>query len=101
MICAASSNRKNGTLAIKDEYLPRVLAAKDRMLRRGRWKLVYQPLTDGYALSLFDLAVDPDCSENLAGEHPSIRDQLWESLRAMLARDPFSAQPLQSGQNLQ
>ena len=71
------------------------------MLRRGKWKLVYQPLTEGYALSLFDLAVDPECGKNLAEKHPDIRDQLWESLRALLARDPFGTIPHQSGQNLQ
>lgn len=93
-------DRQIGMLAVKDEYLPFVLSAKDRMLRRGKWKLVYQPLTEGYALSLFDLEIDPDCGDNLAEKHPDIRDQLWESLRALLARDPFGAR-VQSGQNLQ
>lgn len=94
-------DRQIGMLAVKDEYFPFVLSAKDRMLRRGKWKLVYQPLTEGYALSLFDLEIDPDCGDNLAEKHPDIRDQLWESLFALLARDPFGAKLHQSGQNLQ
>jgi hypothetical protein len=41
-------DRASGTLAIEQEYGTVTLAAKVRMIRRGKWKLVYQPLESGY-----------------------------------------------------
>src|SRR5581483_5797944 len=52
-------NPAEGTLTVKNEYRDRVIVAKDRMIRRGRWKLVYQPLENGFQLRLFDLQNDP------------------------------------------
>lgn len=73
-----------GTLGIKPEYSARIMAAKDRMLRRGRWKLVYQPLEGGYALRLFDLERDPGCQHDVSDTHPEIRDDLWMRLKAFM-----------------
>ncbi|MHB1054201.1 MAG: sulfatase family protein, partial [Thiobacillus sp.] len=75
------SDRNRGTLGIKPEYCERIMAAKDRMIRRGRWKLVYQPLEEGYALKLFDLIADPACNADVSGEHPGVCDTLWASLQ--------------------
>lgn len=75
-------DRSSGTLAIKPEYSKAILSAKDRMIRRGRWKLVYQPLETGPALRLFDLATDPACRQDASEQHPQVRAALWETLRA-------------------
>lgn len=77
-------NPKTGTMALKPEYEAQVIRAKDRMIRSGQWKLVYQPLVEGYLLRLFDLAVDPDCRHDLAAEQPEITARLWERLQAWM-----------------
>ena len=43
-------NKATGTISLKPEYLHLIIRAKDRMIRRGRWKLVYQPLQSGSLL---------------------------------------------------
>lgn len=65
-------NRVSGTLAIKPEYWDAIHAAKNRMVRRGKWKLVYQPLEDGCALRLFDIERDPGCRNDVSAQHPDV-----------------------------
>ncbi len=90
-------DRERGTLAIKPEYDAVILAAKDRMIRQGRWKLVYQPLRDGHALRLHDLAADPACRNDVSDAHPDVVAALWPRLRAFIGTLSDS----QSGQNRQ
>jgi arylsulfatase A-like enzyme/GT2 family glycosyltransferase len=68
--------RESGTLALKPEYQSIVLTAKDRMIRRGRWKLVYQPLKAGVLLRLFDVEADPECKMDVYSRHPDIAQAL-------------------------
>lgn len=70
-------NRGSGTLAIKPEYCGTIFAAKDRMIRRGKWKLVYQPLENGYALRLFDLESDPACQHDVSARYPEVQADMW------------------------
>jgi hypothetical protein len=77
---------EHGTLAIKQEFCPSILAAKDRMVRRGRWKLVYQPLHTGERLQLFDLDTDPECRRDLSTEHPAMTDALRRALTDWMAK---------------
>jgi arylsulfatase A-like enzyme/GT2 family glycosyltransferase len=77
-----------GTLAIKSEYRDIVLLAKDRMVRDGRWKLVYQPLESGQRLALYDVEADPGCTRDLAGDHPPVVARLWSELREWMEKDP-------------
>lgn len=81
----------SGTLAIKPEYSIRIREAKDRMIRRGRWKLTYQPLSDGYHLQLFDVTADPMCKRNLIEKHPDIADALWKNLGSWISPSPSAA----------
>jgi len=53
------------------------LAAKVRILRRGEWKLVYQPLESGYALRPFDLESDSACKHDVSAQHPEVRADRW------------------------
>jgi arylsulfatase A-like enzyme len=78
----------SGTLAIKPEYSARIREAKDRMVRQGRWKLTYQPLSDGHLLQLFDVAADPMCRQNLIDRHPEIADTLWKNLKSWIEHVP-------------
>jgi len=81
-------NHGSGALAIKLKYHGTILCAKDRMIRRGRWKLVYQPLANGYILQLFDVEADPMCKQNLIDQHVDIAATLWQSLRLWIERMP-------------
>lgn len=56
------------------------------MIRRGRWKLVYQPLSDGHLLQLFDVEEDPMCRLNLIDQHADIASMLWQKLRVWVGR---------------
>ncbi len=95
-------DRTSGTLAIKPDYCPAILAAKDRMIRRGRWKLVYQPLEAGHVLHLFDLATDPACQYEVSSQHPDVASDLWARLQAFVhAAARRSDAATQSGQKRQ
>jgi arylsulfatase A-like enzyme/GT2 family glycosyltransferase len=77
-------DRASGTLSIKPEYCHAILAAKDRMIRHERWKLVYQPLESGCLLRLFDLDTDAECQNDLSGSHPEIKSKLFKRLKVFL-----------------
>jgi len=77
-------DRDSGTLALKAQYAGITVAAKDRMIRSAGWKLVYQPLVDGYSLQLFDVESDPMCKTNVAAAHPEITEALWRKMEAWL-----------------
>jgi arylsulfatase A-like enzyme len=61
------------------------------MIRRGRWKLVYQPLQAGHLLRLFDLESDPACQHDVSAQHPQVTADLWASLQAFVQA---SGQPI-------
>jgi arylsulfatase A-like enzyme len=73
-------DERSGTLAIKEEYRAAIVEAKDRMVRRGCWKLVVQPTTNGPVWSLFDVEADPGCRQDLAARHPAVVADLKEFL---------------------
>lgn len=81
-------NDTTGTLAIKSEYRDIVLIAKDRMVRDGRWKLVYQPLENGMRLALYDVEADPGCTRDIAADHGPQVQRLWAELREWIEVDP-------------
>ncbi len=80
-------DKSSGTLAIKVEYSEQINAAKDRMLRHGDWKLVYQPLNTGAKIMLFDLATDPGCKKDLAATHRDIAEGLFDRLKKITQGD--------------
>ncbi|MGD9602576.1 MAG: sulfatase-like hydrolase/transferase [Gammaproteobacteria bacterium] len=80
-------DRVAGTISLKPEYRDVIVAAKDRMIRRGHWKLVLQPLDDGAEIALFDVSRDPDCRVNVARDHPDIARELHQALVAWMDGD--------------
>ena len=82
-------DKATGTLALKPEYQQQVIVAKDRMLRRGRWKLVYQPLTTGSQIRLFDVEADPGCRRDVSAEHSEIYSELWSRMELIMQEDHF------------
>ncbi|PIX75750.1 MAG: hypothetical protein COZ38_03940, partial [Rhodocyclales bacterium CG_4_10_14_3_um_filter_68_10] len=55
--------------------------------RRGRWKLVYQPLETGMCLRLFDLEADPGCTRDLSAAETAVTAALWAELREWMDTD--------------
>jgi arylsulfatase A-like enzyme len=83
----------SGTMAIKPEFSEQIIAAKDRMVRCDKWKLVFQPLDDGHILKLFDVEVDPSCLYDLAADQPEITSKLWARLAAWMSQDSIYIRP--------
>ena len=73
-------DKRTGTLAIKPEYQQAIITAKDRMVRVGPWKLIYQPTSGSPLYELFNLDLDPDCRHDVASEHPEIFRELRDLL---------------------
>ena len=65
-----------GTLAIKEEFKKPIIAAKDRMVRKGQWKLVYQPMSMGALFSLADMYADPEFRHDVSAQHPEVVAEL-------------------------
>lgn len=82
------SDDSTGTLSLKQEFRDRVVIAKDRMIRDGRWKLVYQPLEDGMRLVLYDVESDPGCTTDLSHSQPERVATLWAELAEWMEQDP-------------
>lgn len=80
-------NKSSGTLAIKPQYHDIVFKAKDRMIRIGRWKLVYQPIEGGTLHKLFDLETDPACKHNVMDQHPEVTDHLQKALMKWIGQE--------------
>ncbi len=80
-------DKHSGTLAIKQQYREIVCQAKDRMIRVGRWKLVYQPVEGGALYKLFDLETDPACQHNRALDKPEQTAVLKQQLLAWIEKD--------------
>jgi len=85
-------DKQDGMISLKPKYLDIVIAAKDRMVRRGKWKLTYQPLTDGVIYRLFDIEVDPGCQNDIIDRHPEIAAELRALLEQWIDDDPKTAQ---------
>jgi arylsulfatase A-like enzyme len=79
---------QSGTLSLKRDLLPTIVQAKDRMIREGRWKLIYQPMTDGARYRLYDLESDDGGTEDVAAQHPQVVEDLRQRLIAWMREDP-------------
>lgn len=80
-------NIVTGTISIKPEFESLVTQAKDRMIRTGKWKLVYQPLQESFLLRLFNLDQDPLCQDDVSENHPEIVNMLWKKLYCIIEDD--------------
>lgn len=76
-----------GTLSIRAQFREVTLEAKDRMVRDGRWKLVYQPLEQGARLALYDVVSDPGCTRDLAAENADVIERLYPELATWMRSD--------------
>jgi len=88
-------DKQNGMISLKPKYLDIVIAAKDRMVRQGKWKLTYQPLTDGVIYRLFDIEADRECQRNVIDDQPRIAADLRLLLEQWIADDPRTSRSAQ------
>jgi arylsulfatase A-like enzyme len=84
-------DKRIGMISLKPKYVDIIIAAKDRMVRVGDWKLTYQPLTDGALYRLFNIREDPACLHNVMEQHPQTGERLKCLLDRWLDDDPKSA----------
>lgn len=80
-------DKRDGTMAIKAEYRDVIVAAKDRMVRTDRWKLVHQPMHAGVARKLFDLDSDPTCLHDVSALHPGVMAEMSALMEKFLNED--------------
>lgn len=78
-------DQSTGTLSIKGKYRQVLIAAKDRMVCLGDWKLIYQPTVGEPLYELFNLKLDPECRHNIAGAHPDIVSELRSYLETWIS----------------
>ena len=83
-------DKRIGMISLKRKYVDVIIAAKDRMVRVGDWKLTYQPLTDGAIYRLFNIREDPGCLRNVLDQNPRTAEQLKSLLDGWMDDDPKS-----------
>ena len=83
-------DKRVGMISLKPEYVDIIIAAKDRMVRVGDWKLTYQPLIDGAIYRLFNIREDPACLHNVMEQHPRTAEHLRRLLDQWMDDDPKS-----------
>ena len=90
-------DKRIGMISLKLKYVDKIIAAKDRMVRVGDWKLTYQPLTDGATYRLFNIRADPGCQHDILRQHPQAAGQLKSMLDRWMDEDPKSGRRGPSG----
>jgi arylsulfatase A-like enzyme len=75
-------------LALWPELELLTTAAKHRMVRDERYKLVYAPTRSGAKYLLYDTAKDPDETRDVAADNPEIVRRLQEELWRWMLQDP-------------
>jgi arylsulfatase A-like enzyme len=74
-------------IAIRAEFEPFTTAAKHRMVRDERYKLIYLPARQGVTYQLFDTVADPDERQNLIDRQPEVADRLKRLLWQWMLED--------------
>jgi hypothetical protein len=76
-----------GRVNIKPSFLPHLIAAKDRVMQVGRWKLVWHAMKKGGKTQLFDREADPLNRNDLSEAHPEVVADLLGRMTPYLERD--------------
>ena len=80
-----------GLVSIRPEFRPHLIAGKDRVVQRGKWKLVWRPQTKGLpSVELFDREVDPHNRDNVYSKHLRVASELGLELEAFMLGDDES-----------
>jgi arylsulfatase A-like enzyme/GT2 family glycosyltransferase len=81
------ADKNTGTLAIKSKYRETIILSKDRMVRAGKWKLVYQPMEGAALWQLFDIEGDRNCLSNVIDSNPKVANRLRNILENWMDED--------------
>lgn len=71
-------DKTTATIGIKPGLRDRIIAAKDRALRSGKWKLVRLAMQDGPKWQLFNTLLDPGCTTDVGDKFPEVLEVLRE-----------------------
>jgi arylsulfatase A-like enzyme len=80
-------DKRLGMISLQPRYHDIIVAAKDRMVRLGQWKLSYQPLYGEALYQLFNVREDPACRHNVLEENPKVARHLIALLQGWMAAD--------------
>ena len=78
---------ETGRINIKASFMPHLIAAKDRVMQVGRWKLIWHALEEGMKIELFDRENDPSNLNPVTDQHPEIAAELLDRMTPYLERD--------------
>lgn len=77
---------ETGLVHLRPEFRPQLIAAKDRAVQVGPWKLVWHAMEEGVKVELFDIRTDPlnqhDLSLSMAPRVAALAARLAPFLRA-------------------
>lgn len=80
---------------IRTKFLPQLIAAKDRALQVGQWKLIWHSLKKGIRVDLYDRETDPLSRIDLAEYHPDKVEELGRLLLPFLETDGVNPPPVE------
>jgi arylsulfatase A-like enzyme len=80
---------------IRTKFLPQLVAAKDRALQVGQWKLIWHSLKKGIRVDLYDRETDPLSRIDLAEYHPEKVEELGRLLLPFLTVDGVTPPPVE------
>ena len=80
---------------IRTEFLPHLIAAKDRALQVGKWKIIWHSLKEGIRVDLYDRENDPINRYDLAEQYPEKVVELGRLLIPFLETDGISPPPVE------
>jgi arylsulfatase A-like enzyme len=90
--CTGIDPNYNYQFVLKDQYLPRLIEAKQRCLRTRYWKLVCTPTAQGSRhFGLFQIAKDPHGEIDVARNRPEVLAPLQAALERWMDRQTESA----------
>ncbi len=76
-----------GSFIVRPSFEKLVVDARDRLVRRDNWVLIYQPTEEGPVYALYDVANDPNYHHDVSEKHPQITQELQREMASFLAFD--------------
>lgn len=80
-------DRTTGRVSTRAEFLPHLVAGKDRAVQVGRWRLVWHAMNRGTRVGLYDVVADPLHQRDLSRSDPARVAWLGSKLAPFLRSD--------------
>ena len=90
-----------GLVSIRPEFRPHLIAAKDRAVQRGKWKLVWRPTTGLPIVELFDREADPHNTNDIYTENLQVAASLGLELEPFVVGDGDDATMFETWRRIQ